>query len=213
MPNKEWIFSGVGVFVLTGAVWLFRRLFISNIADTNRGSGIPSRLELLRNDSEPHQSKSSRVQAGSADDALNVVPDHWQGIIPPQSRYVFAQETSDSIPLGLQFFSFEYGPHGHAKALTLKGTIVRAEIQFTCRIINPHKAIYSANEYALNVLQPRFLVQARNVLEKYSFTKVREGRQDIAREIQVQMSRQFQELGVSLESVTIGALEKIGRVQ
>lgn len=213
LKNKEWIFSGVGVFVLTGTVWLFRRLFVSNVADTNGASGASSRRESRRSGSEPHESKGSRVQAGSADVASNVVPDNWQGIVPPQSRYAFVQETSDSIPLGLQTFAFEYGPQGHAKALTLKGTIVRAEIQFTCQIVNPYKAMFSANEYALNVLQPRFLVQARNVLEKFSLTKLREGRQDIAKEIQTQMSPEFLDLGVRLESVTIGALDKIGRVQ
>lgn len=33
-------------------------------------------------------------------DAPNVVPEHWQGVVPPQSRYRFVTETRDSILLG-----------------------------------------------------------------------------------------------------------------
>jgi len=118
-------------------------------------------------------------------------------------------ETRDSIPLGLQSFSFEYGPQGHAKTLTLKGAMVRAEIQFTCRISNPYKALFGANEYALNVLPPRFLSQARSILESYSLTKLRASRQEVSRDIMAKLSPQFEELGVQLESVTIGALDQI----
>ena len=118
-------------------------------------------------------------------------------------------ETSDSIPLGLQSFSFEYGPQGHAKPLTLKGAFVCAKIQFTCRISNPYKAMFGANEYALNVLPPQFLSQARSILEIYSFTKLRASRQEVSHEIMAKLSPQFEELGVQLESVTIGALDKI----
>lgn len=213
LKNREWIFSGVGVFLMTGAVWLLRRLFVSKFLRADGGPGTASRPGLPGNESQRYQFSRSRVQGGSAARTPDVVPANWQGILPAQSRYAFAEETSDSIPLGLQSFSFEYGPHGHANALTLKGTIVRAEIQFTCQIVNPYKAMFSANEYALNVLQPRFLVQARNVLEKFSLTKLREGRQDIARDIRTQISPQFEELGVRLESVTIGALDKIGPVK
>jgi len=136
-----------------------------------------------------------------------------QGIVPPQSRYKFVTETSDSIPLGLQSFSFEYGPQGHAKALTLKGAIVRAEIQFTCQITNPYKAMFGANEYALNILPPRFLSQARGILERFPLTRLRAGRQEIAQDIMAQLLPQFEELGVRLESVTIGSLDQIERAK
>lgn len=172
-------------------LWFFRRLLFSNSPRTDGESG----SQLRESNSVP-----------------NVVPENWQGIIPPQSRYEFFTEYTDSIPLGLQSFSFEYSPQGHAKALTLKGgTIVCAEIQFTCRISNPYKATYGANENALNVLQPKFLVQARGILEKFSLTKLRAGRQEVARDIVAQLSPQFEELGVRLESVTIGALDQIER--
>ena len=113
----------------------------------------------------------------------------------------------------MQSFSFEYGPQGHAKALTLKGTIVRADIQFTCQIANPYKAMFGANEYALNVLPPRFLLEARGILEKFSLTALRADRQEVSRNIVARLSPQFEELRVRLESVTNGALDKIKRAK
>jgi len=193
LKNKEWIFSGIGVLALTGVIWLLRRFLFSH-----------------RPSQQPQQ---SAAPGGAASDVPNVVPDNWQGIVPPQSRYDFVTETSDSIPLGLQSFSFEYGPQGHAKALTLNGAIVRAEIQFTCQITNPYKAMFGANEYALNVLPPRFLSQARGILERFPLTRLRAGRQEIARDIMAQLSPQFEELGVRLESVTVGALDLIERAK
>jgi regulator of protease activity HflC (stomatin/prohibitin superfamily) len=91
----------------------------------------------------------------------------------------------------------------------LKEAIVRAEIQFTCRIYNSYKAMFGANEYALNVLPPRFLSQARSILERYSLTELRASRQEVSRDIIAQSQPQFEELGVRLESVTIGALDQI----
>jgi len=192
LNNKEWIFSGVGVFAISGAFWFIYHL-------------------LFRN-SPGHDEESARLsenQGGGSNAVPNVVPTSWQGIVPPQSKYRFVKKTSDSIPLGLQSFSFEYGPHGHATALTLKGAIVRAEIQFTCRVSNPYKALFGANEYALNVLPPRFLLQARSILEGYSLTTLRASREEVSRAIVSKLSPQFEELGVQLESVTMGALEQI----
>jgi hypothetical protein len=149
MANRSWMFSGVGVAALVGilrlAGWWLRRL------RQRRG--------------EPRDSTISAGEGGGSSGASSAVPDHWQGILPPRSRYRIVQETAGSIPGGLQLVSLEYGPHGHANALTLKDAIVRAEIQFTCRIDDPYKAMFAANQYGLNVLEPRFLVHARHVLE------------------------------------------------
>jgi len=194
--NKEWIFSGIGIFALSGAVWLIRHLVFQNSP---------------RNDGE--SAGKSKEQRGGLNGAPNVIPEHWQGILPPQSRYKFKSEIRDSIPLGLQSFSLEYGPQGHANALILKGQIVRAEIQFTCRIVNPYKALFGANEYALNVLPPRFLLQARSILENYSLAELRVKRQKVSRDIMAKLSLQFEELGVRLESVTIGALEQLTQTE
>jgi len=209
LKNKEWIFSGIGIFALSGLLWFLRRLLFSNSPRTEGEHQSRLGRAIRHKPSESHQSTTSRDQSGGSSDTPNVVPENWHGIVPPQSRYDFVTEITDSIPVGLQSFSFEYGPRGHAKALTLKGAIVRAEIQFTCRIVNPYKAIYGANEYALNVLQPRFLSLARGILERYSLTNLRADRQKVAQDIVSQLSPQFEELGVRLESVTIGALDQI----
>jgi hypothetical protein len=138
------------------------------------------------------------------------VPAHWQGILPDESKYEVVTKSTASIPLGIQTFSFEYGPGGHAKPLRLPGrTVVCAEIQFNCRMVNPVKALFGANEYALKVLQPRFLVAAREIMEKYSLSRIRSSREEVSNEIVMKLSGEFYELGVCLEAVTIGALEKL----
>jgi hypothetical protein len=195
LSNKEWIFSGIGFFILSGIAWLIRYLFFSNSVRTEGKLGGQPQLKF--------QNKSNNY------DKVAEIPNHWQGIIPPQSSIEYVDEIADSIPGGLQSFSFVYGPRGHSKALILNNTIVQAEIQFTCQVFNPVKAMFGANEYALNVLQPRFLIQSRSILEKFSLKKLRENRNEIAQNILDQLSPQFEELGFHLESVTIGALEQI----
>jgi hypothetical protein len=202
--NKQWLFSGLGVFTLSGAFALIRRFFRRRVAQTD-GEQLGVHLGEVR-----HGHQALRSSGGKGEDgAEGVVPREWQGIRPHPSKYKFVSKTTTEIPLGLQSFSFEYGPQGHAEALILRGGAVRAEIEFTCRIDNPYKALFSANEYALNVLPPRFLLQARNTLEAYSLRKLRESRLEASRAIVATMAPQFQELGVRLESVTIGALERV----
>ena len=169
--NKDWIFSGIGIFALSSLIWLIRHLMFQNSP---------------RNDGE--SSSKSKERRDELTGAPNVVPEHWQGILPPQSRYKFKSEHRHSIPLGLQSFSLEYGPQGHANALILKGQVVRAKIQFTCRIVNPEKALFGANEYALNVLPPRFLLEARSILEEYSLVELREERHKVSRDIIANLS-------------------------
>lgn len=169
--NKEWLFSGIGVFMLTGCIWFFRKFITLSPANRVIGSKNKSQRNLISNNSTPKELVS--------------------------------------IPLGLQSFSFIYGPQGHAKTLTLKGARVSAEIQLTCQIINPYKAMFGANDYALNVLLPRFLLEARGLLELNSLTKLRENRIEVSKNIMSKLSPQFDKLGVRLDSVTIGAIEKI----
>ena len=191
------MFSGVGVLIITGMFWIFRHFISSNFICSNTKSVNKSRLQFKINDESNNENIRKRI------------PDAWQGILPAQSKYKIVDEISYSMPGGLQTFSFEYGPHGHSQALVLNKILVRAEIQFTCQVLNPVKAMFGANEYALNVLQPRFLVQSRNILEKFSLKQLREKRQEVAQNILDFISPQFEELGFHLESVTIGALEQI----
>jgi len=185
----EWIFSGIGVFVLSGIFWLFHRIFFY---DSPRNNG--------------ESTDKSKEQYGGLDTTSNVIHGHWHGILPHQSRYKFKSETRKFIPLGLQLYSFEYGPRGHTNALILGGLNVCAEIQFTCRIDNPYKALFAANDYALNVLPPIFLSQARSILENYSLAELRMKRQEASHDIMLKLSPQFDDIGVRLESVTIGHL-------
>ena len=193
IDNKEWIFGGVGVLILSAAFNLIRLPFRPKRQSSAVGpSGVPvfAPVPLAEN--------------------ADAVPTHWQGIVPDKSKYKIVTGRSDSIPLGEQTFSFEYGPHGHAKPLTLQGrAVVQADIQFTCRVVNPYKAAFGANEYALNVLQPWFVNAAREVLERYSLTKLRSSREELSNEIVLKLSPKFDELGVHLETVNIGSLEKL----
>lgn len=72
--------------------------------------------------------------------------------------------------------------------------------------------MFGANEYAMNVLPPRFLVHARNVLEAMQLARLRSQRLQVSRDIVAQLSPMFEELGVRLESVTIGAVDEIGHI-
>ncbi|MBK6949595.1 MAG: hypothetical protein IPH16_17305 [Haliscomenobacter sp.] len=117
LKNKEWLFDGIGIVAISGFFWIARRLFLSKKQKTKQPI-----------DTEPK---------ALADNENNV----WHGIRPSESRFTTVTEWTDSIPAGLQTFSLEYGPYGHAHPLKLKGTkkgtAIRAEIQFTCQISNP----------------------------------------------------------------------------
>ncbi len=197
LENKQWLFSGVGVFVLSGMILIARRLF---------------RRKPLPQNGDHRQSATATHGHGSTGVPL-LVPKNWQAILPRRTRHKFVSQTKTAVPLGLQSFTFEYGPNGHANALILKGAVVRAEIQLTCQIVNLYKALFAANDYALNVLLPTFVLQARGVLERFPLNKLRAAREEVAREIASQVSPQFYELGVKLESVTIGALDKIEQAE
>jgi len=189
LRNKEWIFSGIGVLAVSAVFWLLRR--------------------LLTRKSQPTTQTDKKL--GSSTAATGSVPPHWYGVMPPQSKYEFVPETATSIPLGLQSFSFEYGPHGHAHPLTLKGSMVRMDIQFTCRVTSPYKAVFAAGEYALNILKPKFLTLARTILEQHSLARLRSSRLEVAKEIVAELGLQFEDLGFRLESVTIGAIDKLNQ--
>ncbi len=193
VDNKQWIFSGVGVLVLTGAAALLRRLFF-----------LPKQPAVHPGPTAPTNSNRA------ARNDHRAVPTHWQGIIPDRSNYEIVTDLSDSISLERQTFSFEYGLSGHAKPLSLQGrTPVQANLQFTCHIVNPYKAAFGANEYALNILQPRFLTAAREILERYSLTELRSSRDRVAIEILNKVLAGFDEFGVCLDGVSIGSLEKL----
>jgi SPFH domain / Band 7 family len=195
VKNKEWIFSGIGVFGISAVLWICRLFFQ------------PWRRKRAENTSKSEL--SHKKTSGPTD--IDGIPQEWQGVSPTQSKYKFVTEKRDSVPLGLQSFSFEYAFDGHAAPLTLKNMTVRAEIGFTCKITNPYKALFASNDYALNILPPRFLTEARALLEANSLSNLRARRSEVSHEILSALNPQFEKLGVQLESVTIGALERVDR--
>lgn len=183
-------FAGAGIVLLAGAVLHFAKASPSG----KEGDALGSRTR------------------NTADRSEGEIPAHWQGVLPEQSRFRIVSRTSDSIPLGLQTFSLEYGPRGHARPLNLiDGVAARAEVQFSCLIVNPYKAMFSANQYALDVLQPQFLVRAREILEKYSLASIRTSREEISKQVISALSSEFESLGVRLSSVAVGSVEQVGR--
>lgn len=137
-------------------------------------------------------------------------PSHWDIIRPPRSRYRTVTKTATSLPFR-QSCCFEYGPEGHAHPLRLRGGPTRVIIQFTCRIANPVKAMFDLGEDAMNVLPPKFLEQARGVLETHSAAELRNDREAIAAKVQQSANLFFEEHGYFLESVTIGHVEPLTR--
>lgn len=184
--NKQWIFSGVGVAVLMGLAHILRRV----LRPLSGRQG---------NSSNARVAKSAKTES-----------DHWQGMRPPNSRYETVTESTTSMPAGIQTCSFEYGPHGHVHPVVLSGRPARLEIQFTCQVTNPYKALFEANEYALNVLPPKFLQEARTILERHTVAGIRRNRQQIADVIKTACTPLFEKFGMRLDSVTIGAVDKIG---
>ncbi|UEG49619.1 SPFH domain-containing protein [Ferruginibacter lapsinanis] len=183
IKNKEWIFSGIGIFVFTGILWLLRKIFI------------PSATKGIR---QP-----------TSNEEKDPPSNHWQAIAPPNSRYKTVTKKSSSIPGGIQTIALEYDTHGHAYPLNLKGSLVRAEIAFECRLNNAYKAVYEGNEYALNFLPAQFLIKAREILENYTLRKILDNREMIATEITEKLKEHFDKYGFTLLHISIGALNKI----
>lgn len=182
--NKEWIFSGIGIFAITGVLWVFRKLFFQkSILDTER--------------------KSSKR------DIKCPPSNHWEAIRPPNSKYKTVSKKVNSMPGGIQTIALEYSTDGHAHPLNLKGTLARAEIVFECQVNNIFKAITVGNEYAMNFLPAQFLVEARTTLEKFTLKKIQENRSSIALEISDKLKTHFDKYGFTLLRVGIGAISKI----
>ena len=183
--NKEWLFSGIGVTIIVAIFWIMRHVIFGK-----------------------SESGKNEVHSQSID-IEDDEPNYWEAIRPLNSNYKLVSKKSNSIPAGIQTFSFEYSPYGHAHALNLKGKTVRAEIQFSCRITNVYKAMFEADDYALNFLQPQFLLQARTILERFSIDNLRDKRQEVSNEVLNELADSFGKFGFALLSVTIGAVEQI----
>lgn len=165
-------------------------------------------LQLVRTPKLSKNKENEKSKDDSEEDD-QTGPDPWQGISPPNSKYKTVTKKSDSLPGGVQNISLEYDIDGHAHPLNLKGSLARCEIQFTCQINSPYKAVYAANQYAMNFLPAQFLLKSRSLLESYSIKGLQENREYISKEIVSKFSDYFDEFGFDLLTVTIGAVTKI----
>lgn len=52
LTNKEWIFSGIGIFALSGMIWFLRRLLFSNSLRTDGESGSFTRPKRVKHESD-----------------------------------------------------------------------------------------------------------------------------------------------------------------
>jgi hypothetical protein len=191
LQNREWLFSGIGV------------LFISVLFSVFQFRG--------QSKGRNEQSVQKRESVNQSSPARDEIPqkDYWAGIAPENSKYASVESISNSIPIGIQSFTFEYSPNGHAREIQLHGARASVHIQFTCQIKNPMKAISLGNDYALNFLCPRFLVIARGVLESGTVSSLRENREEFSSRILDRARSEFETYGIDLLSVTLGDIRKL----
>jgi hypothetical protein len=197
VANKEWIFSGLGVAILLGLISLLKGLF-------GPRKKVPSEA---REGVAPSTRPAIGPQPKSG-------PSNWHGIMPEGSKYTIVSEMRDYVQLGPQTYTFEYGPTGHAKVLRFSdGSFGQLVIMYTCEIKNPYLAMYGAGgDFALNVLPPKFLVGAREILETTTPAAIRKNRQEVSSKIRAKMAPEFEAVGVTLISVSIDSIDKLERV-
>jgi hypothetical protein len=83
---------------------------------------------------------------------------------------------------------------------------------FTCEVTNPYLATFAAGgEFALNVLPAKFLVGAREILEKTTAAAIRRNRAEVAGRIQAKMTLDFEAFGVKLTNVSIDSIDRLDR--
>jgi hypothetical protein len=134
--------------------------------------------------------------------------------MPEGGKYQITTEMRDYIQLGPQTYTFEYGPSGHTKPLRFSdGSFGQLVIMFTCEVSNPYLATFAAGgDFALNVLPPRFLVGAREILEKTTAAAISRNREEVSGRIRTKMTPDFEAFGVKLTNVSIDSIDRLERV-
>ena len=74
LNNKEWIFSGIGIFVLSGIFWFVRRLLFLNSPRIDVASKDQLRGANRHKTNEHHKPTISEEQGDGSNGAANVVP-------------------------------------------------------------------------------------------------------------------------------------------
>ena len=175
--NKQWVFSGVGVFIIVAVASMVRWILYG------RGHR-PSRATLT----------SERTVGRPA-------TDHSEG------------ELTDEIPLTTQTLNLSFDDHGSVPALTMSdGNRVRAEVHLAWRVINPYLFCFSSKEHPFDVLVPLLLSRLRGFIEELVLDDARARRREAENRVTEELRLEFKERGIKLESITIGAMEKVNRV-
>ena len=166
--NKEWLFSGVGVFVLGAFGALLRRRSTRLPDPSARQSAAPGRADSQ--DTRPKR--------------------------------------TDSIPTTSQTCSVVIGQHRDFPPLVLQGEILAwAEISIDWRVTNPFKFFTHAHdEHPVDALVQKAIGHLRVLLEEHNLSDARRLRPEIALKAKAKMAPLFDERGIVLEAIDIGAV-------
>lgn len=117
-------------------------------------------------------------------------------------------ELTDSIPITTQTSSVVLGQHFDFPPLVLQGEILAcAEISIDWRVTNPFKFIMHAHdEHPVDALMQKSVGQLRLLIEDHNLSDVRRLRPDIAQKAKEKMAPLFEERGIVLEAINVGAV-------
>jgi regulator of protease activity HflC (stomatin/prohibitin superfamily) len=186
--NKQWLLSGLGVVIITAVLSIVRRWILAGFSIVRRWilSGRGQRPSPATPISE---ATVGRPSVG-----------HNEG------------ELTDEIPLTTQTLNLSFGDHRGAHALTMSdGQRVRAEVHLAWRVINPYRFLFSSKDHPFDVLVPLLLSRLRGFMEGLTFDHARARRREAEDRVTQDLGLEFDKRGIKLESVTIGAMEKVAR--
>jgi len=174
--NKQWVFSGVGVFIIAAVASMVRWIL------AGRGQ------------------RPSRATPTSEATVGRPAADHSEG------------ELTDEIPLTTQTLNLSFDDHGGVHALTMSdGKRVRAEVHLAWRVINPYLFCFSSKDHPFDVLVPLLLSRLRGFMEGLTLDDARARRRETEHRVTQELGLEFEKRGIKLESITIGAMEKVNR--
>jgi len=174
--NKQWVFSGVGVFIVAAVASMVRWIL------SGRGQ------------------RPSRTTPTSEATVGRPAADHSKG------------ELTDEILLTTQTLNLSFDDHRGVYALTMSdGKRVCAEVHLAWRVINPYLFCFSSKDHPFDVLVPLLLSRLRGFMEGLTLDDARARRCEVEHRITQELGLEFEKRGIKLESITIGAMEKVNR--
>lgn len=120
-------------------------------------------------------------------------------------------ELTDSIPLIPQTCKLGFGLSNLIPALKFKdGIQAFAEVRIDWKVINPYKFhLFANNNHPMDALVDLTQIELRLELETLSFEQAHTNRRRLSTQVAEKMRPEFDKRGISLESVSIGALDQI----